>query len=441
MPDNLQLDDSGSIQYQPLLTKIILQAPKSINDLDIDILLVENLIIKHIHHNRYLSFHEICQQVGLCGPICESIIEILREKQIVESTLDAMGGRVFRLTKKGITNAAEIRERCTYLGPAPISIKQYSQLVKQQKKIFTKDSLQNITSHLLSLDLESDVIESIGPGIISRRPLLIYGAAGTGKSYLCKAIAGILGDTCDIPYAIAVGRSILPLYNPTIHKQESSKNSSDEILLNQLKDRRLIRIKRPVIIVGGELELSAFEVRRDSETEQFHAPLQVLANSGVLVIDDLGRQKISVEQIFNRWILPLEEQEDNFSMGQNGQKFTIPLDMQLVFSTNLNPSDIADPAFLRRIGYKIRLGDLSEQQFKAIYRKEMSKIAIDFDPDIEDLLVKKLYPNYGMRMRATHPRDLLRIAQDYAQFSECDSRVQIKHMIKAWKSYFMTDAE
>ena len=245
----------------------------------------------------------------------------------------------------------------------------------------------------------------LGPAINSGRGLFLYGSPGNGKTSIAERVTRAFGQHIWIPRTIGIDGEIVRLYDPANHEEMPLDPSAG--LIDQRKiDRRWIRIRRPTIIAGGELTMSALDITINTSTGVSDSPLQLKSNCGTLVIDDFGRQRMSIDELLNRWILPLEKRFDFLNL-PNGKKITVPFDQLIIFSTNLEPRELVDEAFLRRIPYKIEVVDPTEDEFRELFRMMIPKLGFEYRQGPVDYLIDTYYRKTGRPFRCCHPRDLL----------------------------------
>jgi len=245
----------------------------------------------------------------------------------------------------------------------------------------------------------------------------------------------LLGDSILIPHAIAVNNNVIQYFDPSYHQPVNQAVAPGSVRLNQGHDPRYSLCERPVVITGGELTLDMLELQFDGVTRRYRAPLQLLANNGMMVIDDLGRQRVAPIDLFNRWIVPLEEKQDFLAL-QSGQHIAVPFDVVLAFSTNLNPLELADEAFLRRIGYKIRFETLDSGQYTAIWQQLCQVRGIEYDAKPLKFLLNELYLKEKRPLLPCHPRDLIDLAQDFGRYHDRPG-ISTEALQWAWDSYFV----
>jgi hypothetical protein len=285
--------------------------------------------------------------------------------------------------------------------------------------------------------IDDALLDQLGPALNSGRAIFIYGLAGTGKSFIARRLARALGDEILIPHAVAIDDSAVAVFDPMLHRPSEIDAKDQGLRLDQGFDPRFVRCHRPVVVTGGELTLEMLDMHFDAATRAYTAPLQLKANNGLFLIDDLGRQRVRPEALFNRWIVPMEEQVDYLSMG-SGRQFDVPFDVVLVFSTNLNPGALADSAFLRRIGYKIEFGPLQPGDYARIWNAACADFGIDCDPTLVAYAIAELHQREQVPLLACHPRDLLRMALDLALYRSGSRRIEREHLRAAWRNYFVT---
>jgi predicted ATPase with chaperone activity len=278
------------------------------------------------------------------------------------------------------------------------------------------------------------MLDRLGPAINSGRGLFLYGAPGNGKTSIAERVTRAFGQHIWIPRAIGVDGEIIRLFDPANHEEMPLEANSG--LIDQRKiDKRWVRVRRPTIITGGELTMSALEVTINTSTGVSEAPLQLKSNCGTLVIDDFGRQRMSIDELLNRWILPLEKRFDFLNL-PNGKKIQVPFDQLIVFSTNLEPRDLVDEAFLRRIPYKIEVVDPSEEDFRALFRMMAPKLGFEYDEQVIDELIEKHYRQTGRPMRCCHPRDLLLQVRSFCAYKGSPTALTSEYLEMAVENYF-----
>ena len=390
-------------------------APKSLEDLHLHRDLVAGLALRTLAFYGQLSGAALEEKLGLPYETFGDLVEEFQRNQLVDSAgYSAEPGLEQRpipvrlnyvVSNAGRTKAAEVGAVGTrYLGPCPITFEDYVELIGSQvseKLEITDEALRAALEHL---ELEQHVIDQIGGAMISRASLFIFGAPGNGKSTITERMARLLGVPIEVPHAVAVGDEIIRVLDPVYHRRAAGE---------QPADRRLARVDRPVVTAGGELKVNQLELTYDRQSNQYEAPLQWKANGGVLVIDDFGRQEAPAMRILNRFIVPMEKRFDYLDLSASGRKITLPFLCQIVFSTNISPSELVDEAFLRRMAYKVGIRNPTPEAFGRILQYECERNGIAFDPRSVPYLLQL----FGRRpLRGSHPKQVVSRLVDLAAF-------------------------
>ena len=399
---------------------------------------LSELVLKHLYYASGLDVHNLSRRLGLAGSIVESVTDFLRHQALVEIRHGAQHGDMhFNLTERGRTQALEALAKSGYAGAAPVPLELYRRVTKEQSAASNSVSRQDVHSSYSDVVADSRLIDQLGVALNSKKAIFLYGPAGTGKTYLGRRLSRLLGDNVLIPQSILVGDTVVQYFDPVVHRPTEGNGKTPSHLIGQGHDPRFLECERPVIITGGELTLDMLEVKHDPMSKQYRAPQQLIANNGLLMIDDLGRQKMSVDMLLNRWIVPMEDHHDFLALG-SGQRFEVPFDVVLVFSTNLNPLELADEAFLRRLGYKIRFRYSDPEEYNKIWRQFCAGAGVDYDEDIMDYVLE-LYEKDGRPMLPCHPRDLLSSVLDQHRYSGTSTKRPIsrEQIREAWATYFV----
>jgi hypothetical protein len=386
-----------------------------------------------------LTIGQLVQRLALTGRIVESVLHFMREEARVEimAARENDGGLRYRLTDRGRSSALDAMLRGGYIGPAPVPLHIYSKVIGMQTvhgRAITKSAMRSAFEGVV---LEEALLDRLGPSLNSGRAIFVYGPAGTGKTYIAQKLKRLFHDRTLVPHAISVNESIISVFDPIIHRAATRESFGPELRLETGHDPRFVCCERPVVMAGGELTTDMLEVQYDAATREYRAPLQLKANNGMFVIDDMGRQKVAPEAIFNRWIVPMEEKKDYLSLG-SGRHFSVPFDVVLIFSTNMHPLDLADEAFLRRIGYKIGFDYLTRDQYRQIWKDACRDYGIVFDPETLEFVLTELHEKESVRLLPCHPRDLLGIAVDLATYLDEPRRLTKQQLRWAWSNYFVS---
>jgi predicted ATPase with chaperone activity len=373
-------------------------APKNLNQTGLNEKLVEDLVFKHLHSRGVLTGRQIADEICLPFKLIEHVLSDLKQQLFIAYKSDAgINDFLYMLTDQGRQKAIIGVESSSYVGPAPVPFMEYLKSVESQSIQKENPGIEELQHAFHDLVLEPDVFYTLGPAINSGRGVFLYGAPGNGKTSIAKRIHKCFKDAIYIPKTLLISGELLNFYDPQWH------NAVEDNGLQY--DRRWIKVVRPAVIVGGEMDLDSLGIKYNPETKISEAPLQMKANCGTFVVDDFGRQRISPRDLLNRWILPLEKRIDFLTL-PNGIKFQVPFDELLIFCTNIDPKELLDEAFLRRIPYKVKLEDPSEKKFRHIMKFMTPKYDIEYDDTMVDYLIMNYFCE-KRPFRSCHPRDIL----------------------------------
>ena len=420
-------------------TKLLALAPRpsTLSETGLSASLLLDLLVKHLQVGGVYTLRELAEKLALSGGIVQELLEQAKGLSWVENRQSSAHGQMrYALSNLGDLQAAKAFLKNGYLGSAPLPLAQYLSVAKLQSNRAAPLTKSELDKAFNELTFPDELLEKIGPALNSTKPILIYGSPGTGKSYFCRHLNLVFGDQVLIPYALEVNNEIIQIFDPEIHQTTYQSADSDLLTLASSFDQRWLLCKRPLIVTGGELTLDMLEVRFDPNSKTYQAPLQLKANNGILLLDDLGRQKVSPKALFNRWIVPLEERRDFLSL-QSGQHFEVPFELLLLFSTNLSPKALIDDAFLRRLGYKIHFAGLNKEQFKAIWDLECDANGVICGPEQFEYLVEQLLLANEKEFLPCYPRDLLAIIHDQIAFKHLKPEINRALLDFAWQSYFV----
>ena len=342
----------------------------------------------------------------------------------------------YGLTERGRNSARDALARSGYIGAAPYPVSAYRSLLKLQTIHHGRISAHDMHHCFGSMVLAQSMLDQLGVALNSGRAIMIYGPAGTGKTYVSSRLIRLFAEAIWVPHAIAINESVIEIFDPQVHRRLGDDEHQNVLMLNEGIDRRLLCCERPIVITGGELTMEQLDVRYDPYTRQYQAPLQLKASNGLLIIDDLGRQRMTPGELLNRWIVPMEERRDFLNLG-GGRHCELPFDLILVFSTNLNPLELADEAFLRRIGYKLQFGYLKPGEYERIWIQETQRLGIAYDPMLLSFVLHDLYGAENMPLVPCHPRDLLNMACDRQRYLEGAGPLTTQELEWAWRNYFV----
>jgi DNA-binding MarR family transcriptional regulator len=436
---NENLMHAAPDQIGMMRLKRLAPRPKKLEETGLSLTFLGDLIAKHILDRGTSSLAELARRLMLTGSILETVLDFMRSEALVEIRPNRaeQPGLHYALTDRGRCAALDAMLRNGYVGPAPVPLKNYAHVARAQsvhKQNVTRDMMNRVFDDIV---LDDSLLSRIGPSLNSGRAIFLYGAAGTGKTFISQRLTRLFPDPTLIPHAISIDENVVQLFDPLVHKVIERKERSDDYQLGHEQDPRYLICERPAVITGGELTADMLEVVYEPSAKLYEAPLQLKANNGIFIIDDLGRQKIEPMTLFNRWIVPLEEKKDFLSL-TSGRHFSVPFDVVMIFSTNIHPLELADEAFLRRIGYKIQFTPLRVEHYEHIWRDTCIDFEVDYDPEVLDFVLNDLHAKDDVDLLPCHPRDLIGMAVDRALFSDSERSLCVDHLRWAWTNYFVS---
>lgn len=402
------------------------EGPEELDSLDIPDTMVEDLVLRRLFTTGTSSLKTLSQALKLPYPVVRTVFERLRKEHYFE--VKGMQGQdyVFTLSAKGREHARKSYEMCRYNGPAPVSLDAYREVVTSQTGKVEVDR-SALTALFCDLVLTDRLLDQLGPALISQNSIFLYGPTGNGKTSIARRLPRIYNDLVVIPYAVTFDNQIIVVYDPVFHERVETDGHG--------LDDRWVLCRRPCVIAGGELSADMLELKIDLNTGVYAAPLQMKANNGMLVIDDFGRQILSPEYLLNRWIVPLDRKVDYLSLTY-GVKFEIPFQMAVVFSTNLDPSTLADEAFLRRIQNKIFIEPAGPEVFDQIFQRLVKSKAYPCDPDAAFFLRSLCTQFTGQALRACYPADIVTIIESISRYEQTRVEISHDHLERAARIYF-----
>jgi hypothetical protein len=400
--------------------------------------MLADLVLKHLLRTGPLTSAALGERLGLAGPVLEPILQFLRQEARVHFQARGSFDKEVRLalTERGRRTGADALQNCGYVGPAPVPLETYERVVRAQtvpRRSLTREATRSSFSSIIIAD---ELCDRLGVAMASGRAIVLYGPAGAGKTYIASRLIRALSGEVLIPHAVAVNDKIIRLFDAAVHERLEQFEGKRRLLLAQGFDARFALCERPLIIACGELTLEMLEVQFNAAIREHHAPLQMKANNGVLLIDDLGRQSFVPQRLFDRWLAPLEQHIDYLTAAADA-RFAVPFDVIIVFSTNREPAELADDAALRRLGYKIELGPLSVDLYTRVWAAVCADLKVPFEQELLNYALTELYPATGQSLLACHPRDLIAMALDRAAYDQRSGQFHAEDLRWAWENYFL----
>jgi hypothetical protein len=401
------------------------RVPTRWEDLGLELPALFDLVLRTIYTRGQIAAGDLAHDLAVPFPVLNPVFQAMRKQNLIDIVAQrgnsGDAGFVYEIKPpKGSAALQDALDKTTYSGPAPVPFPDYVESVLAQtikKLLVTRRSIRKAFEDLIITD---EVCNEIGPAINSAQSIFFFGFPGNGKTSIAERITRLMGDTIFVPYAIEVSGHIIKVYDPIQHaavQDDEPQEAGDPILTKAGQhDQRFIRVRRPTIVVGGELTMPMLDLKFNPVGKFYEAPLQMKANGGIFMIDDFGRQQVRAMDLLNRWIVPLEKKYDYLNT-VTGTKVEVPFDQLLIFSTNLDPHQLADEAFLRRIKFKIEIRDPSETQFRQIWQLVCKARRVEHDERGVDYLIHKWYKQFNRPFRMCQPRDLLEQMMSIAKYN------------------------
>ncbi len=417
---------------------------RSIEDTGLNLITIADLALKVMYFGGIMTGSKVADIIKLpYTGVVDQVMEFLkREKYIEVKGQGGLGEAAFQFVigAKGVDKAKEILERSQYAGPAPVTLQQYIDAMKAQNRsrvTATPEVMKKALGHLV---ISETMYGKVGPAVNSGKSIFLYGPPGNGKTTISEAVGRVvLGSDIWIPYCFDVDGQIIRVFDNVNHdilEKAEDESAARSTQTGVKRDPRWIKIRRPVIIVGGELTLAGLDLIYDPINKYYEAPYQVKANGGMFLIDDFGRQQVRPRDLLNRWIVPLEKGVDYLTLA-TGRKIEMPFNVLIVFSTNLDPADLVDEAFLRRIRHKIEVGDPSPAEFREIFKRACEAKRVPYDEQALVYLMQEWYQKRERKLRSVHPRDILDQLLDIARYMNRPPQLTKDLIDRACEAYFV----
>jgi predicted ATPase with chaperone activity len=404
--------------------------PQSVAELDVRQSVLEDLALKILYLTGSMSISELAEKTRLSFEVAKELAYQLRTELFCQVT--GMNGNIpqISITSQGRTRAMELLSLNHYTGPAPVSLESYVEQTRKQsirKVEVHAEEVQRAFSHLV---IDSETLRQFGTALNSGSSIFLYGPPGTGKTTVAETLSRVVAeDEVWIPYALEVDGQIITVFDSSIHKQSVvSKLTS--------RDGRWVLCQRPAVLVGGELTAEMLDLQFNPVTKFYVAPAQMKANNGVLIIDDFGRQRIRPEDLLNRWVVPLDRRIDFLAL-VGGKKIEVPFEMLVVFASNMDPAQLVDACFLRRIQTKIKIGTMSDAQFCEIFRRVAAENQVAYDADVPKDLITFIRGTMKQELRQCYPRDVINQVLWAARYEGKKPHIDHAALAQAVEAYFL----
>ena len=420
-------------------------SPRDLQEMKLPIVMMRDILLKTIFRKNLDVVSDLSQAICLPIPVTQELVDMARDQMLIEATgtLSAASGNEmgYQLTDAGKARALDALSQSEYFGPMPVPLEVYREQVERQsiKNIqVTRDQLINAMGHLV---LPDSLLDHLGPVVSAGRSILMYGPPGNGKSSISNGIRDALGDKVYVPRAIEYAGQVITVYDPIVHSAvEEIRDDPNALRRVKRFDTRYVCCERPTVVTGGELQLKMLDLVYNPTARTYQAPLQLKSTGGIFIVDDLGRQEESPQALINRWIVPLEESKDILGL-QSGEKFEVPFDTLVIFSTNFHPNEIFDKAALRRIFFKIKIDGPDQENFLKIFAMVARKKGVPLDESALVHLLKVKYPTIDNVYANYQPVFLIEQMIAICEFEGIPYQMSPELIDRAWANMFVKDEQ
>jgi hypothetical protein len=427
-----------------MTTSLHPRSPATLEQAGLNSDVMQQLLLKSLYFGGELTGAELSKRLGLNFSVFEPTLEFLKQQRMCEiAGGSGFGGASYRyrISDAGRSRTTLVLEQNQYVGIAPVTLAQYQRYMLEFKQAVplnaSREHVRQAFSHLV---VPETIVDAVGPAVNSGHSMFVYGSPGNGKTMIAQGIQKLLVGEIAIPHAIEVGGNIVKVFDQVNHEALPFDDDAGGLAIGVEYDRRWARCRRPLVMVGGELTMEDLELRYNASSGFYRAPVQMIANGGILVIDDFGRQQCSPRDLLNRWIVPLESRMDFLTL-QSGLSFEMPFMVLLVLATNLKPTELADEAFLRRIQYKIFVESPKVEDFVRIFENYCKAKELPFERPVVEQMLEQYYRPNQIPLRGCQPRDLITQALALAKYLGQPPRLTPELLEAACRSYFVHDRE
>ena len=407
--------------------------PRTVEDTGLELSFIVDLLNKQVAFLGEFTIPGVSELIRLPVHLVDEAVEVMRRERLIQ-VMGAAGmsktSYRFSMTDAGRSRAADLLNICRYTGPAPVTLEDYRRQIEIQTVMHMVVSPEEFRKSFSHLVLSDALLDVLGPAVCSARPIFLYGPAGNGKTSIAEAMGRAIPGRVYVPHALVVGGEIITVMDKSVHEPVEPEEG------REAHDQRWVLVRRPTIMAGGELTMRTLDLDFNPVSRFYEAPLQMKANNGLFIVDDLGRQEMSVEKLLNRWIVPLARRTDMLTL-HTGRKFEIPFDQMVIFATNVELSQIVDMAFLRRLRYKIKVDNPTPEQYRRIFVKVCQANNVEFRGEVFEYLVDQYYRRMDVRLCSCQPRDIIDQIMDDAYYHNQRPEMTNEKIAMAWDNLFV----